>query len=265
MMKRLSAILAVLLSLSAFTASPVLAAEPAVPAAATQTIADTYTQTGEGNAVLENVGIKTHLAAAHITHNGKSIFIVKQTKPDGTETELVNTTGAYDATSPMDTINPSKLQIIADGDWSITLGSGVYWGDTGTKYHIDQNCMSFQGNVPNFGTVSEAQQAGRIGWCQICSDGMGRWNTSYSGAPAAIRSVGNQTAVSGTAVPTVQPAASRPEVPAQSPEPEGKQIYRTKSGKKYHYKNPCGKGTYYPCTLQEALAAGLGPCEKCVN
>lgn len=42
-------------------------------------------------------------------------------------------------------------------------------------------------------------------------------------------------------------------------------IYRTKTGKKYHYIPNCGNGTYYECTLQEALAAGLTPCEKCVH
>lgn len=41
-------------------------------------------------------------------------------------------------------------------------------------------------------------------------------------------------------------------------------VYYTKSGKKYHYENPCGSGTYYPCTLQEALHMGLEPCGKCV-
>ena len=42
-------------------------------------------------------------------------------------------------------------------------------------------------------------------------------------------------------------------------------IYRTKTGKKYHYIPNCGNGTYYECTLEEALAAGLTPCEKCVH
>ena len=41
-------------------------------------------------------------------------------------------------------------------------------------------------------------------------------------------------------------------------------VYVTKSGKKYHYANPCGRGTYYPCTLAEAQARGLEPCGKCV-
>lgn len=41
-------------------------------------------------------------------------------------------------------------------------------------------------------------------------------------------------------------------------------VYYTKTGSKYHYENPCGRGTYYPCTLAEAKARGLEPCGKCV-
>lgn len=41
-------------------------------------------------------------------------------------------------------------------------------------------------------------------------------------------------------------------------------VYITETGKKYHYANPCGRGTYYPCTLAEAQARGLEPCGKCV-
>lgn len=41
-------------------------------------------------------------------------------------------------------------------------------------------------------------------------------------------------------------------------------VYVTKTGKKYHYANPCGRGTYYRCTLAEAQARGLEPCGKCV-
>lgn len=41
-------------------------------------------------------------------------------------------------------------------------------------------------------------------------------------------------------------------------------IYRTETGKKYHYENPCGNGTYYEVSLDQALAAGLEPCKKCV-
>lgn len=41
-------------------------------------------------------------------------------------------------------------------------------------------------------------------------------------------------------------------------------VYRTKSGEKYHYENPCGNGTYYPISLSEAKRLGLDACEKCV-
>ena len=41
-------------------------------------------------------------------------------------------------------------------------------------------------------------------------------------------------------------------------------VYYTKSGKRYHYENPCGNGTYYSCTLAEAKDRNLTPCEKCV-
>ena len=41
-------------------------------------------------------------------------------------------------------------------------------------------------------------------------------------------------------------------------------VFYTKTGKKYHYENPCGNGTYYSCTLAEAKDRNLSPCEKCV-
>lgn len=42
-------------------------------------------------------------------------------------------------------------------------------------------------------------------------------------------------------------------------------IYCTKSGKRYHYDPHCNGGTYYECSLQDALNVGLTPCSKCVN
>lgn len=45
---------------------------------------------------------------------------------------------------------------------------------------------------------------------------------------------------------------------------DGRTVYYTRTGSKYHYENPCGRGTYYPCTLAEAKARGLEPCGKCV-
>jgi len=48
----------------------------------------------------------------------------------------------------------------------------VYWGKTGTKYHIDPDCRSFKGNTPNSGTIDQAKAQGRTDWCGICSK---RW------------------------------------------------------------------------------------------
>ena len=46
---------------------------------------------------------------------------------------------------------------------------------------------------------------------------------------------------------------------------QGRTIYVTRTGKKYHYNNHCNGGTYYESTLEQALARGLGPCKKCVG
>ncbi len=62
---------------------------------------------------------------------------------------------------------------------------------------------------------------------------------------------------------TTPPATEAPKQPATE-EKVSVTVYRTKSGKKYHYENPCGNGTYYACTLEEAINAGLEACEKCV-
>lgn len=45
----------------------------------------------------------------------------------------------------------------------------------------------------------------------------------------------------------------------------GTQYYRTNTGKRYHDDPTCNGGTYYPCTLEEAKASGLTPCDKCIE
>lgn len=42
-------------------------------------------------------------------------------------------------------------------------------------------------------------------------------------------------------------------------------VYRTPSGKRYHYISTCGGKNSYSVSLDEAKAAGLTPCQKCVN
>lgn len=55
-----------------------------------------------------------------------------------------------------------------------------------------------------------------------------------------------------------------PPVTTTSNDPEQMTVYYTKTGKRYHYANPCGQGTYYPTTLADAKSRGLTPCQKCV-
>ncbi len=45
---------------------------------------------------------------------------------------------------------------------------------------------------------------------------------------------------------------------------QGRTIYITPTGKRYHYNSHCNGGTYIESTLDEALSRGLTPCRKCV-
>lgn len=61
-------------------------------------------------------------------------------------------------------------------------------------------------------------------------------------------------------------ATRKPTQPVKTPSDDSEQmtVYYTKTGKRYHYKNPCGKGDYFPTTLAKAKKMGLTPCKKCV-
>lgn len=77
-----------------------------------------------------------------------------------------------------------------------------------------------------------------------------------------------QTGGTSVTVPTVTPTPTPTPTtePAVSQEPTtGHKIYVTKTGKRYHYDPNCNGGTYYESTLEEALARGLTPCEKCAG
>ena len=62
------------------------------------------------------------------------------------------------------------------------------------------------------------------------------------------------------ATPTAEPTPEVTEAQPQSPT-----VYITPTGKRYHYSDSCNGGTYIPSTLDEALARGLTPCQKCVE
>lgn len=85
-------------------------------------------------------------------------------------------------------IDGKSYTFSADGtlmENTTTSNKIVYWGRTGTKYHIDPNCRSFQGEAPNSGTIQEAKAAERIGWCNICSKGWTDERLEKNGNPYA--------------------------------------------------------------------------------
>ena len=59
----------------------------------------------------------------------------------------------------------------------------------------------------------------------------------------------------GGITPAVTPAAPS----------DNKGVYRTPTGKKYHFDAECGGKNSYATTLSEAKTAGLTPCSKCTN
>lgn len=65
--------------------------------------------------------------------------------------------------------------------------------------------------------------------------------------------------------PTTSPAVTEP-TETKPPQNQEKQltVYYTRTGECYHYENPCGRGTYYPISLDKAKQRGLRPCGKCV-
>ena len=45
----------------------------------------------------------------------------------------------------------------------------------------------------------------------------------------------------------------------------GRVLYRTPSGKKYHFDKQCGGKNSFEITEEEAKNAGLTPCDKCTK
>ena len=82
--------------------------------------------------------------------------------------------------------------------------------------------------------------------------------TGTSANASAGTSAGASAATSAGASANANGTASSAQQPAQ------KQVYVTKTGKKYHYSSSCNGGTYTASTLSAARARGLTPCEKCV-
>ncbi|MDE6124143.1 MAG: hypothetical protein K2G22_02805 [Eubacterium sp.] len=52
---------------------------------------------------------------------------------------------------------------------------------------------------------------------------------------------------------------------ANSPNSNGAAVYRTPSGKRYHFDPDCGGKNSYKISLDDAKSAGLTPCQKCAQ
>ena len=74
-----------------------------------------------------------------------------------------------------------------------------------------------------------------------------------------------QAGVTTVTVPTVTPTPTPTPTPAPVVSQEPATGHTTKTGKRNHYDPNCNGGTYYESTLEEALARGLTPCNKCVH
>lgn len=78
----------------------------------------------------------------------------------------------------------------------------------------------------------------------------------------AARKAAEEAATKKAAEEEVAQQAAQQQQQSQS---NGRTVYITPTGKKYHYDNNCNGGTYIPSTLAEAQAMGLTPCKKCAG
>lgn len=97
--------------------------------------------------------------------------------------------------------------------------------------------------------------------------------TTKTDTPAPSTSAETKTETTTPSTPT-EPAApatqpsTKTETTAQASQSttqNERKVYRTKTGKRYHYDSHCNGGDYYEVTLSDAQNAGLTPCQKCAG
>lgn len=97
--------------------------------------------------------------------------------------------------------------------------------------------------------------------------------TTKTDTPAPSTSTEAKTETTTPSTPTEAPASApqsstKTETTAQASQPttqNERKVYRTKTGKRYHYDSHCNGGDYYEVTLSDAQNAGLTPCQKCAG
>ena len=106
-------------------------------------------------------------------------------------------------------------------------------------------------------------------------DGIPVWRTDLNGTIVAMtdgdsihimadRGTAATTAPSAPQAPTSPDPAPGSSETTGSPAPDAPAVvYITPTGKRYHYSSDCAGKNASPSTLQQALAKGLTPCQKC--
>lgn len=82
---------------------------------------------------------------------------------------------------------------------------------------------------------------------------------------AARKAAEEETARKAAEEAAAQQAAQQQQQQSQQSQSNGRTVYITPTGKRYHYDNHCNGGTYIPSTKSEAQAMGLTPCKKCAG
>jgi len=138
----------------------------------------------------------------------------------------------------------------------------VFWGHTGNRYHINPECRTILNGVL-FGTLDEAREVGRDGWCGICSSHM-----TYAG----FNQSGRQYVSAPATTPQPEPTPEPEPTPAPTPQSNsGVDLNRTvwtaaTGGTIYHSVNNCGNmnpNRATSMTRQQARNRGARACRRC--
>lgn len=81
----------------------------------------------------------------------------------------------------------------------------------------------------------------------------------------AARKAAEEAAAQKAAEEAAAQQAAQQQQQSQQSQSNGRTVYITPTGKKYHYDNNCNGGTYIESTMSEALSRGLTPCKKCAG
>lgn len=130
-----------------------------------------------------------------------------------------------------------------------------YEGDSTTKTNLDSLIKAIQ-KIEN----------------DLFADNSPSSDSSILSSQTPPSSSSDSSTVTSSSKPKPPASSSQPKPPSSSSKEtvskdpnQSVQVYRTRTGKRYHYDSNCNGGTYYPCTLAEARDLGLTPCNKCVH